>query len=67
MVEGGSRAKFKFATYEQAQNYIEEFGYKFVKPLYVQHRPGKSKRCEEYCPVFEQCPQIKKIVPTILD
>lgn len=67
MVEGGTRAKHKFSTKEEAHNYIEEFGYKFANPLYAQHRPGKSKRCEEYCPVFELCPQIKNIVPTKID
>jgi len=60
--EGASRATGgKYETLAEAQDYVDKFSYKHNKPLVIDHRPGVSRRCEEYCPVFEVCPQAKQI------
>jgi hypothetical protein len=60
--KGGKRAingSIK-ATEIEARNFVEETKHKFAKELYIEKRPGESKRCNSYCPVNKVCPQYKK-------
>ena len=48
-----------FDTMEGANRFIAENKHKHTNELYVEVRPGSSKRCESYCPVSKHCPQYK--------
>jgi len=45
-----------------AENFIKQNKHKYgTDELYVETRPGESRKCESYCPVRSVCPQYKKI------
>lgn len=49
-------------TKEKAELFVSrnEAKYKNRKGLFIEHRPAKSRRCAEYCPVRSKCPQYKE-------
>lgn len=49
-----------FETEASAIEWIEKHKHSYVVPLNIEVVPGESKRCEQYCPVREMCPQRKK-------
>lgn len=44
-------------TEKEAFMFIEENAHKFKKKLIIEHRPGQSLRCQNYCPVSAHCTQ----------
>lgn len=50
---------------QEARNFIEENAHKFKKVLWIEHRPGESKRCDKYCAVKDVCPQRKRELEAI--
>ena len=49
-----------FDKREHAEKYIEDN--KLKHPTFeIEERPGENKRCEEYCPVRDVCPQRKRM------
>lgn len=53
---GGKRAVKIFDQREFAEKYVEDK--RLEKPdLFIEDRPGENRRCNEYCPVKDVCPQ----------
>lgn len=49
-------------TLKGAEDFIKEIQHKYQPgDLYVETRPGESRKCESYCPVRSVCPQYKRI------
>ena len=49
-------------TLKGAEDFIKEIQHKYgPDELYVEARPGESRKCESYCPVRSVCPQYKRI------
>jgi hypothetical protein len=61
IANGMRKALRVFDTEDMAKQYILKEKYKHLKELYIEHRPGKSIRCDYYCPVREVCDQRKEI------
>lgn len=57
MPEGGKRSMKNLKDKELAQQWLESNQINYKKKLYLEHRPGKSRRCEQFCPVRDVCPQ----------
>jgi hypothetical protein len=58
---GLKKALRKFPTEDEAKQFINENKQKHAVPLSIDIRPGESKRCENYCPVREFCPQKRRM------
>jgi hypothetical protein len=58
---GLKKALRKFPTEVEAATFIRENQHKHAVPLAIDVRPGESKRCENYCPVRDFCPQKKRM------
>lgn len=58
---GAKKALRVVANQGFANNFIEENRHKYDK-MYIEHRPGESRRCEKYCSVSSVCPQFQKEV-----
>lgn len=54
---GGKKARRVCVSESQAREWMAENKHKAVTPMSIQYRPGANKRCEEYCPVRDFCPQ----------
>lgn len=66
MAEGLKRAKIVLDHESDANKYIEENKHKTTK-MWVEKRPGESKRCNEYCLVREFCPQRKEAMRKLVE
>lgn len=58
MKEGRKSAVRVFDTEKQVQDYIMDYG---GAKNYIETRPGRSVRCEEYCPVRDFCHQYARM------
>lgn len=58
---GSVKAKRVFESEEEAETYIKDNGFRFLKGLKIEYRPGENKNCDRYCAVRSVCPQIKRI------
>ena len=56
--EGRKKAIRVFDSKEMANSYLIGEGHNYTG-AYIEHRPGRNKRCEKFCPVREVCPQLK--------
>lgn len=54
---GMRNALRKFNKEEEAKEFIRDNKHKYEQELFIQIRPGESKRCATYCPVRDFCPQ----------
>jgi hypothetical protein len=61
MPESGKKSLKNFNDKEYAQQYLEAQQMKMKQKLYLEHRPGKNKRCENFCPVRDVCPQYARM------
>jgi len=60
MKKGGKRAIKRAESHQAAQGLLEQMAHKYEDgAIFVETRPGKAKRCEEYCPVRNLCDQYK--------
>jgi hypothetical protein len=59
MVPKGKRALSIETSAAMAQKYIDDNRHKKAN-MYIETRPGESRRCAEYCPVSKFCPQYAK-------
>lgn len=60
MAKGAKRA-LKVVETKQGAEKLMEINKDNYEGLYIEHRPGENKRCDEYCAVKDFCPQRKRM------
>lgn len=66
MKKGAKRAVKIFDTEKQANSFLTSEGHKH-EGAFVEVRPGEDKRCENYCPVRDICPQRKARIQAVAE
>lgn len=67
LLTGGKKALRLFDNKDLAHSFISETQHKYAKNLWLQVRPGKSVRCERFCPVSSVCPQYKRELEKLVE
>ena len=55
--KNGKRSMKNFDNKALAQKFVDDNAMKHAGGLNIEFTPGKRRRCEEFCPVAEVCPQ----------
>ena len=64
-IEYTKKALRVFDNKKLADDFIRDNNHKYDNKLLLEPRLGENRRCEEYCPVREVCPQYKKYLEAI--